>query len=63
MVKRAFDVSLASVGLVLSSPLWAIIAAAIRLEDGGPVFFTQPRVGLGGRTFRAFKFRSMVVNA
>lgn len=63
MIKRAFDVGLASVGLVLSSPLWAIIAVAIKLEDGGPVFFTQPRVGLGGRTFRAFKFRSMVIDA
>ena len=63
MMKRAFDLGLASAGLALSSPFWALIAAAIKLEDGGPVFFTQARVGLGGRTFRAFKFRSMVVGA
>jgi lipopolysaccharide/colanic/teichoic acid biosynthesis glycosyltransferase len=63
MIKRAFDVGLASLGLVVSSPLWAMIAVAIRLDDGGPVFFTQPRVGLGGTPFRAFKFRSMVVYA
>jgi len=58
-VKRAFDATLAFVGLVVSLPLWALFAAAIRLEDGGPVFFVQDRVGLDGRTFRAFKFRSM----
>jgi lipopolysaccharide/colanic/teichoic acid biosynthesis glycosyltransferase len=58
-MKRLFDVALSGIGLVVSSPLWAIIAAAITLEDGGPVFFTQQRVGLGGRPFRAYKFRSM----
>jgi lipopolysaccharide/colanic/teichoic acid biosynthesis glycosyltransferase len=59
MVKRAFDVGLSSLGLIASAPFWAIIAAAIKLEDGGPVFFTQARVGRGGLPFRAFKFRSM----
>jgi lipopolysaccharide/colanic/teichoic acid biosynthesis glycosyltransferase len=58
-VKRAFDATLAFVGLVMSLPLWALFAAAIKLEDGGPVFFVQDRVGLDGRIFRAFKFRSM----
>jgi lipopolysaccharide/colanic/teichoic acid biosynthesis glycosyltransferase len=58
-VKRAFDMALAGAGLVLSAPLWAAFAAAIKLEDGGPIFFTQDRVGLGGRTFTALKFRSM----
>ena len=59
MLKRAFDATLAAAGLLLSAPLWAIFAAAIKLEDGGPVFFRQDRVGLGGRTFDALKFRSM----
>ena len=59
MLKRTFDATLAGAGLLASSPLWAIFAAAIRLEDGGPVFFRQDRVGLGGRTFEALKFRSM----
>ena len=59
MLKRAFDATLAGAGLLASSPLWAIFAAAIRIEDGGPVFFRQDRVGLGGRTFEALKFRSM----
>jgi lipopolysaccharide/colanic/teichoic acid biosynthesis glycosyltransferase len=58
-MKRAFDMALAGAGLMLSAPLWAAFAAAIKLEDGGPVFFTQERVGLGGRTFTALKFRSM----
>jgi lipopolysaccharide/colanic/teichoic acid biosynthesis glycosyltransferase len=58
-VKRTFDASLAAVGLLISSPLWAIFAAAIKLEDGGPVFFRQDRVGLNGRVFAALKFRSM----
>jgi len=59
VLKRAFDATLATTGLVLSSPLWVIFAAAIKLEDGGPVFYRQGRVGLGGRRFDALKFRSM----
>lgn len=59
MLKRGFDFLLASVGLLASSPLWLLFAAAIKAEDGGPIFFTQERVGRGGRTFRALKFRSM----
>jgi lipopolysaccharide/colanic/teichoic acid biosynthesis glycosyltransferase len=63
MIKRTFDVTLAGIGLVVSAPLWALFAAAIVLEDGGPVFFPQGRVGLGGRVFTALKFRSMVPHA
>ena len=63
MIKRAFDCALSGVGLVASAPLWMLIALAIKLEDDGPVFFRQTRVGLGGRTFDALKFRSMVADA
>jgi lipopolysaccharide/colanic/teichoic acid biosynthesis glycosyltransferase len=63
MIKRTFDCALSGVGLVASAPLWMLIAMAIKLEDGGPVFFRQTRVGLGGRTFDALKFRSMVPDA
>jgi lipopolysaccharide/colanic/teichoic acid biosynthesis glycosyltransferase len=63
MIKRAFDIAFAATGLVASAPLWAAIAAAIALEDGGPIFFRQERVGLEGRTFLAMKFRSMIPNA
>jgi lipopolysaccharide/colanic/teichoic acid biosynthesis glycosyltransferase len=59
MLKRAFDAALAGFGLIASAPLWAIFAILIKLEDGGPVFFTQERVGLHGRPFEALKFRSM----
>lgn len=61
--KRALDVALSGVGLLCSSPLWLLIALAIRLEDGGPVFYSQERAGEGGRVFRAWKFRSMIPDA
>jgi lipopolysaccharide/colanic/teichoic acid biosynthesis glycosyltransferase len=57
--KRALDVLLSGIGLVLSAPLWATIAIAIKVEDGGPVFYGQERVGRLGRPFPALKFRSM----
>ena len=59
MIKRTFDVMLAAIGLMASAPLWAVLAAAIKVEDGGRVFFPQERVGRGGRVFEAMKFRSM----
>ena len=62
-LKRAFDALLAGVGLILSAPVWAAAAALIKLEDGGPVFFRQDRVGQNGAIFSVLKFRSMVVHA
>ena len=59
MMKRAFDAALAGAGLMLSLPVWALCALAIKLEDGGPVFYTQERVGRAGCRFQVFKFRSM----
>jgi lipopolysaccharide/colanic/teichoic acid biosynthesis glycosyltransferase len=59
VAKRAFDVFLSATGLLLSAPLWLAIAIAVKVEDGGPVFFAQDRTGKFGRTFRALKFRSM----
>jgi rhamnosyl/mannosyltransferase len=61
VMKRAFDVALSGAGLILSAPVWLFAAAAIKLEDGGPVFFRQPRVGQNGTLFTVLKFRSMVV--
>lgn len=58
-LKRAMDASLAALGLVLSLPLSLLAAAAIKLEDGGPVLYAQERVGRAGRPFRSWKFRSM----
>ena len=59
MFKRIFDILFASAGLLLSSPLGLVIAAAVKLQDGGPVLYGQPRVGEHGRLFHAWKFRSM----
>jgi lipopolysaccharide/colanic/teichoic acid biosynthesis glycosyltransferase len=61
--KRLLDLLLAGAGLAASAPLWALIALAIKLESRGPVFYAQPRVGEGGRSFDALKFRSMVQDA
>jgi rhamnosyl/mannosyltransferase len=63
VLKRLFDGALAGTGLVLSAPIWALAATLIKLEDGGPVFFRQERVGQDGTTFTVLKFRSMVVDA
>jgi lipopolysaccharide/colanic/teichoic acid biosynthesis glycosyltransferase len=63
LAKRSFDVALAGTGLLLSSPLWLGLAALIKLEDGGSVFYSQDRAGEGGRVFTAWKFGSMVPDA
>ena len=61
--KRTLDVCVASVGLILSLPLWVLIAVVIWFEDPGPIFFTKNSVGLAGVTFRQLKFRSMRCDA
>ena len=63
MAKRLLDIALSGAGLIVSAPLWAVIAALIKIADGGPVFFSQERVGQGGGRFEALKFRSMIVDA
>jgi lipopolysaccharide/colanic/teichoic acid biosynthesis glycosyltransferase len=62
-VKRAFDTAASLLGLVLLAPAFAAIAAVIKRDSSGPVFFTQQRVGRGGEPFRIIKFRTMVVDA
>lgn len=63
VLKRAMDVVLASVGLIVLSPLFALIALLIKWNDRGPVFYFQERMGLNGHRFRMVKFRSMKVDA
>jgi exopolysaccharide biosynthesis polyprenyl glycosylphosphotransferase len=63
MLKRAFDVTATSIGMLAVAPIIAAVALAIRLDSKGPVFFRQVRVGRDGRPFRIYKFRSMVVGA
>jgi len=58
--KRAFDIVLSGLGLILSSWLWALIWIAIIMEDGFPVLIRQRRIGKNGRIFISLKFRSMV---
>ncbi|MGQ9849062.1 MAG: sugar transferase [Aggregatilineaceae bacterium] len=63
IAKRALDLVLVLIALPLALLITAITALAIRLDSPGPIFFTQERVGLNGRPFKVYKFRSMVVNA
>jgi exopolysaccharide biosynthesis polyprenyl glycosylphosphotransferase len=63
LVKGFFDRSAALIALTLAAPLLVVIAIAIKLDGRGPVFFRQTRVGLSGKKFGVFKFRTMVVNA
>ena len=62
-VKRLIDLLLSPCLLVVALPIYAIIAAAILLEDGRPVFYRAPRGGYHGKTFQIYKFRTMVKNA
>lgn len=62
-LKRLFDILASSVALILLSPLFLILAIKIKGEDGGPVFYSQIRIGKDEKPFRIYKFRSMVVNA
>ncbi len=57
------DISLSGLALIVLSPVFLVTAAAIRLEDHGPVFFTQPRAGKDMKPFKIYKFRSMRINA
>jgi lipopolysaccharide/colanic/teichoic acid biosynthesis glycosyltransferase len=60
VLKRGFDILLSGLGLIVSLPLWAVIALEVKFSDEGPVFYRQKRVGKDGRVFTGLKFRSMV---
>jgi lipopolysaccharide/colanic/teichoic acid biosynthesis glycosyltransferase len=62
-MKRLFDISLSGIGLILSSPFWLIFSILVKLQDWGPIFYGQERMGRGGNVFKALKFRSMIVDA
>ena len=63
IVKRVIDIICSLVGLILLSPILIIVAIAIKIESRGPVIFSQERIGLGEKSFKMYKFRSMVVDA
>ena len=62
-MKRFFDIVLSVIALLIFWPFMAIIALAIKIDDGGPVFFKQDRVTMNGKVFSILKFRSMIVDA
>ena len=61
--KRIFDIVVCSLAMVVAAPIMLLVAIAIKIEDGGPVFYTQDRMSLEGKVFRILKFRSMIVDA
>jgi exopolysaccharide biosynthesis polyprenyl glycosylphosphotransferase len=63
VLKRGFDIAASFLSLLVLGPVFAVIAIFIKIEDGGPVFFQQTRVGQFGREFKMFKFRSMCLDA
>jgi len=62
-VKRATDIALSSVALLIASPVFLLIAIAVKVTSRGPIFYSQERMGLDGRTFKMYKYRSMRVDA
>jgi lipopolysaccharide/colanic/teichoic acid biosynthesis glycosyltransferase len=63
MLKRCFDITASLIGLILLSPVLAVIAALIKLDSPGPVLYKGVRIGRFGRSFKLLKFRTMVTNA
>lgn len=63
IIKRLLDIIFAVLCLIIFAPLFLIIAIAIRIDSKGPIIFTQKRIGLGGKVFNMYKFRTMVVDA
>ena len=63
VVKRLVDIVFSALGLLISSPLFLIFAAAIKMTDGGPVFYKQERLTMGGKVFWIYKFRTMIQDA
>jgi len=63
ILKRSFDLVLASLGLILTAPIMAVIALAVKLDSRGPVFYHQERVGMDGKPFHVIKFRTMIAEA
>lgn len=63
VAKRLFDIALAGIMLIAAAPLMLLIAIVVKIDSRGPILFIQERTGIGGESFRMFKFRSMVVDA
>ena len=61
--KRIVDIASTGIGILVTSPFWLIIPLLIKKEDGGPALFSQERIGLNGKKFKIYKFRSMKIDA
>lgn len=61
--KRVFDITISLIGLIVTSPIFLITSIAIKLESPGPIIFKQERLGLNGKVFKIYKFRSMCIDA
>ena len=62
-IKRFFDILLSVIAIIVVAPMWVIVAIAIKFDSEGPVFFCQQRLTKDGKTFKMYKFRTMVVDA
>lgn len=62
-IKRTLDIILSLIGLIIASPIFLIVGLCIKLDSKGPIFFSQKRIGLKGKKFNMYKFRSMIINA
>ena len=62
-IKRLYDIILSSILLIILTPVYVVVAIIIKKEDGGPIIYTQTRIGKNGKSFAFYKFRSMCVNA
>lgn len=62
-IKRILDIIISLIGLIITSPIFLITAVAIKLESKGPIIFKQERLGLNGKVFTIYKFRSMCIDA
>jgi exopolysaccharide biosynthesis polyprenyl glycosylphosphotransferase len=63
LITRLIDITISAAVLIIGSPLWLLLALAVRLSSSGPIIYKQTRVGLNGRTFQIYKFRSMYKDA
>ena len=63
IIKRAMDIVISAIAIIITSPIMLICAVAIKLDDGGPVLFKQNRITINGKIFNVLKFRSMIVDA
>jgi exopolysaccharide biosynthesis polyprenyl glycosylphosphotransferase len=63
ILKRTFDIATSALAIVLLLPLWLLLALLIKLDSRGPIFYTQERVGMDGRLFLLYKFRTMIADA